>query len=484
MDIDLVDSYQNNKSIGVPDDQIEFGSELGVTRERGGAGIRDKQASPKIQEVEVTTLAFGAGPPYPHPHAHAQYGLNTPDRSTGEVEAETKTKTPGLVTTTGLLGNRIQDDHDSLQHHNNGIDGDLDASGNGYRYSHQNGNRGPRLEAEEGLDSESIHNIERGQRSRGLSIDDLITRPPIRHLPHPHPHPTPNSFSNSNTSTPSSVSPATPEAHPSSPYRYQLGPGPGSIHFPVPIRSRPSFAGSRPGSAIGSPSVTSTARPVHYSYNRRPGPIHASNSLSSRQRASPYPPTSAARYEGIGLGIDMINTPSTPSHSGSPLNQDKDQPGPGNVSPTLQSPGSMARRRKAPEWPEAKSSRSHSFNSASTPRDMYQTLKTPAALRVHTTAQLLSPAYRPGMESPMIIPGSGSGPGPIRRGVPPSSAPPLSAARVDSAIPPTPRRVHLMDVSRAKVISTLNERAGKYWFDPSTSDCRICKSVNLSVIWS
>jgi hypothetical protein len=139
-----------------------------------------------------------------------------------------------------------------------------------------------------------------------------------------------------------------------------------------------------------------------------------------------------------------------------------------------------ARRRKAPEWPLPKSARSHSFgatNGIPTPRDMYQTLKTPAALRVPTTASLLSPA--PGY-SPAVPIASTSGPGPVRRGIPPSSAPPLSAHRIESPqIPPTPRRVHLLDVPRAKVISTLNERAGKYWFDLDSSDCRVCKSSLL-----
>lgn len=458
MDIDLVDAYRNNRDVkGVRNEQ-EFESEL--------AAIRDKQTC--IQPSQPNTLGTGGGslcrPQY--------YGLTSlsPDRSTGaEVEVAA-----------GLLAARVDkrittpahQEHDSsLQHQYNGINGDASGSG----YANFSGNNTARDHRNGGIIDQDEEQV---PRSRGLSINDLITGPPLRPT---HPH----SFSN--TSTPTSISPATPEDHPSSPYRYRLGPisGPGSIHSPVPIRSRPSFVGSRPGSALGSPSTHSTARPIHYSNNRRPGPIHASSSHThtSRQRASPYPPTSAARYQGVGLGINMINTPSTPSNSGSPLGHDADQgqPGPGNISPSLQSPGSMARRRKAPEWPEAKSSRSHSFNSASTPRDMYQTLKTPAALRVPLTAQLLSPAYGPGMKSPMTIPGS-PGPGPIRRGIPPSSAPPLSASRIDSAIPPTPRRVHLLDVPRAKVISTLNERAGRYWFDPSTSDCRICESLYLPSI--
>ena len=460
MDID------SNRDVKGVRNEKEFESEL--------AAIRDKQTY--RQPLQVNPLGPGSGSrSWPH-----NYGSTSPDRSTGaevEVTAELPADRVGQV---DIFGSELPSDeeittpahqeHDSsLQHQYNGINGD--ASGSGYAIF--SGNNTARGHHNGGIVDEDEEQV---PRSRGLSIVDLITGPPLR--------PT-HSHSFSNTSTPTSISPATPEDHPSSPYRYRLGPisGPGSIHSPVPIRSRPSFVGSRPGSALGSPSTHSTARPIHYSYNRRPGPVHASSSHTSRQRASPYPPTSAARYEGVGLGINMINTPSTPSNSGSSLGHDADQgqPGPGNISPSLQSPGSMARRRKAPEWPEAKTSRSHSFNSASTPRDMYQTLKTPAALRVPSTAQLLSPAYRPGMESPMVIPGS-AGPGPIRRGIPPSSAPPLSAARIDSAIPPTPRRVHLLDVPRAKVISTLNERAGRYWFDPSTSDCRICKSLYLPSI--
>jgi hypothetical protein len=314
---------------------------------------------------------------------------------------------------------------------NNGIDGD--ANGKVIGSKGQNAN-GQDLDLDRYIPKEVGLGQGQEQRSSRISIDDLLTG--LSRIQ-----------SNSAISTPTSISPATPEDHQPRPYQHY-------IHSPVPLPIRPR-------SSLGT-----TARPIS---NRRPGPIS-----TRRSRASPYL-TSAARNEGIGLGINMLNSPSTPgdihSHSNSPLGM--------SIGPA-QSPGSMSsRRRKAPEWPEPKSSRSHSFNqsTSSTPRDMYQTLKTPAALRVPSTAQLLS---RPGdVHSPMLIPGSASGVGPMRRGIPPSSAPPLSA-RIDTQspqIPSTPRRVHLLDVPRAKVISTLNERAGKYWLDPSSSDCRICKSI-------
>jgi len=338
------------------------------------------------------------------------------------------------------------EEHDSsisllIRNHLNLRSGDNgDARGNDIGGKEQNAiGESSRVE----LDSDTYIPKEAGrgqeQRNRRISIDDLITGPGSLSIPRIQ--------SNSAIPTPS-ISPATPEDYPT-PYLHYI---PGSIQSPVPLplRARSPFG--------------STARPIS---KQRPGPIN-----TPRSRASPYL-TSAARNESIGSGINMLNSRSTPGdmhpHSNSPLSM-----GP------AQSPGSMSsRRRRAPEWPEPKSSTSHSFNQppSSTPRDIYQTLKTPAVLRVPITAQLPS---RPGdVQSPMLIPGSASDVGPMRRGIPPSSAPPLSA-RLDTQspqIPSTPRRVHLLDVPRTKVISTLNERAGKYWFDPSSSDCRICKFI-------
>jgi len=431
MDID----HSNNKDDGVRDAGIRLESELVDQEENIIRGIH---------EGEQNALALvGAGPLY---LPNTNYGL--PERNTPVVSL-----LAGRVTLEERSIKSIQE-HDSLSysptehnshsrsnlHFHNGINGDADGK--------VIGNDANREELDTYIPKEV--GLEQGQgqeqRSRRISIDDLLTGPSSISLPRIQ--------SNSAISTPTSISPATPEDHQPSPYQHYI---PGSIHSPVPLPLRPR-------SSFGT-----SARPIS---NRRPGPIN-----TPRSRASPYL-TSAARNEGVGLGINMLNSPSTPgdmhSHSNSPLGM-----GP------AQSPGSMSsRRRKAPEWPELKSSRSHSFNqsTSSTPRDMYQTLKTPAALRVPSTAQLLS---RPGeIHSPMLIPGSASGVGPMRRGIPPCSAPPLSA-RLDTQspqIPTTPRRVHLLDVPRAKVISTLNERAGKYWFDPSSSDCRICKSIHLIYI--
>jgi hypothetical protein len=460
MDVDV----QNNKDDGVRVDDYELESEL-VGRAGRRTVIRDTQVR------QILSVGAGVSPsttPYlPNPN----YGytppsaLNLPDRDrenspvllAGRIKVEdhqfdNNRKYDSFTTSSPQL----DPDHGILE-----PKGNLDASGSGNR---QGGNRrreraysyaidrdGDGLDLDNQLPKEVAGQVgaQQEQRSRRISIDDLVSGPQSRpRIQSQH------NQSFSAVSTPTSISPATPEDHPS-PFGYAHYP-PGSILSPVP----------RPRSSLGS-----SARPIS---NRRPGPIHTPNSIG-RARASPYHLTSAARYEGVGLGINMLNSPSTPgdmhSHSNSPLGS-----GP------AQSPGSMsARRRKAPEWPEPKSARSHSFNSSvSTPRDMYQTLKTPAALRVPPTAQFLT---RPGdVHSPMLIPGSASGVGPIRRGMPPSSAPPLSASINSPQIPATPRRVHLLDVPRAKVISTLNERASKYWFDPSTSDCRICKSSPIHFI--
>jgi hypothetical protein len=453
MDVDV----QNNEDDGVRVDDYKLESEL-VEKDERRTIIRDTQVR--------QTLSVGAGvspssPYLPNPN----YGytppsaLNLPDRDrknppvllAGRAEVEDHqvdnnrkydsfyTSPPQLDVDHGILKSK----------------GNLDASGSGnrqggnrqtkYPYAIERDGRGLLLDIQLPKEVVGQGRVEQEQRSRRISIDDLVSGPESRpRIQSQSQHK--QSFSA--VSTPTSISPATPEDHPS-PFGYAHYP-PGSILSPVP----------RPRSSLGS-----SARSIS---NRRPGPIHTPNSIG-RARASPYHLTSTARYEGVGLGINMLNSPSTPgdmhSHSNSPLGS-----GP------AQSPGSMsARRRKAPEWPEPKSARSHSFNSSvSTPRDMYQTLKTPAALRVPPTAQFLT---RPGdVHSPMLIPGSASGVGPIRRGMAPSSAPPLSASINSPQIPATPRRVHLLDVPRAKVISTLNERASKYWFDPSTSDCRICKS--------
>jgi hypothetical protein len=418
MDID----HQNNKDNGVREAGNELKSELVRIGDEDHTVIRDIHETTSLLSADAGALYL----PKPNPN----YGLpeqTSPVVFAGRVEEFTRED--------------IIEEHDSSvsspTYHqpnlNNGIDGD--ANGKVIGSKGQNAN-GQDLDLDRYIPKEVGLGQGQEQRSSRISIDDLLTGPS-------------RIQSNSAISTPTSNSPATLEDHQPSLYqRY--------IHSPVPLPLRPR-------SSFGS-----AARPIS---NRRPGPIN-----TPRSRASPYL-TSAARNEGIGLGINMLNSPSTPgdihSHSNSPL-------GMGMSIGPAQSPGSMSsRRRKAPEWPEPKSSRSHSFNqsTSSTPRDMYQTLKTPAALRVPSTAQLLS---RPGdVHSPMLIPGSASGVGPMRRGIPPSSAPPLSA-RLDTQspqIPSTPRRVHLLDVPRAKVISTLNERAGKYWFDPSSSDCRICKSI-------
>jgi hypothetical protein len=416
MDID----HQNNKDNGVRKAGNELKSELVRIGDEDHTVIRDIHETTSLLSADAGALYL----PKPNPN----YGLpeqTSPVVFAGRVEEFTRED--------------IIEEHDSSisspTYHqpnlNNGIDGD--ANGKVIGSKGQNAN-GQDLDLDRYIPKEVGLGQGQEQRSSRISIDDLLTGPS-------------RIQSNSAISTPTSNSPATLEDHQPSLYqRY--------IHSPVPLPLRPR-------SSFGS-----AARPIS---NRRPGPIN-----TPRSRASPYL-TSAARNEGIGLGINMLNSPSTPgdihSHSNSPLGM--------SIGPA-QSPGSMSsRRRKAPEWPEPKSSRSHSFNqsTSSTPRDMYQTLKTPAALRVPSTAQLLS---RPGdVHSPMLIPGSASGVGPMRRGIPPSSAPPLSA-RIDTQspqIPSTPRRVHLLDVPRAKVISTLNERAGKYWLDPSSSDCRICKSI-------
>jgi len=383
-----------------------------------------------------------------HDNAHAGAGaLYSPNYGLPERNSSVVSLHAGQVE-----AGRITQDHDSStylpnyhQYHlNNGIGGD--ASGKLIVGKEPNTSG---VLNEEGLvpDRHIPKEVRREpeQRSRKISIDDLLSGP----------GPLSSTLSSAAISIPTSSPSATPEDHPA-PYQHYI---PGSIHSPVPLPLRPR-------SSFGT-----TARPIS---NRRPGPIY-----TPRSRASPYL-TSAARNEGVGFGINMLNSPSTPGgmhshHSNSPL----------GIGPT-QSPGSMSsRRRKAPEWPQPKSSRSHSFDQSttSTPRDMYQTFNTPAALRVPNTAQLLS---RPGdVHSPTLIPGSASGVGPIRRGIIPSSAPTLSA-RTDTRspqIPSTPRRVHLLDVPRAKVISTLNERADKYWFDPSSSDCRICKLILSHVNW-
>jgi hypothetical protein len=416
MDID----HQNNKDNGVREAGNELKSELVRIGDEDHTVIRDIHETTSLLSADAGALYL----PKPNPN----YGLpeqTSPVVFAGRVEEFTRED--------------IIEEHDSSvsspTYHqpnlNNGIDGD--ANGKVIGSKGQNAN-GQDLDLDRYIPKEVGLGQGQEQRSSRISIDDLLTG--LSRIQ-----------SNSAISTPTSISPATPEDHQPRPYQHY-------IHSPVPLPIRPR-------SSLGT-----TARPIS---NRRPGPIS-----TRRSRASPYL-TSAARNEGIGLGINMLNSPSTPgdihSHSNSPLGM--------SIGPA-QSPGSMSsRRRKAPEWPEPKSSRSHSFNqsTSSTPRDMYQTLKTPAALRVPSTAQLLS---RPGdVHSPMLIPGSASGVGPMRRGIPPSSAPPLSA-RIDTQspqIPSTPRRVHLLDVPRAKVISTLNERAGKYWLDPSSSDCRICKSI-------
>jgi hypothetical protein len=424
MDID----HQNNKDHGVRDAGFELEPELVCGGRVGEAHTDNRDTQDTIHELTSLRCA-DAGALYPQ-KPNPNYSLpeqTSPVVFAGRVEEFTRED--------------IIEEHDSSisspTYHqpnlNNGIDGD--ANGKVIGSKGQNAN-GQDLDLDRYIPKEVGLGQGQEQRSSRISIDDLLTG--LSRIQ-----------SNSAISTPTSISPATPEDHQPRPYQHY-------IHSPVPLPIRPR-------SSLGT-----TARPIS---NRRPGPIS-----TRRSRASPYL-TSAARNEGVRLGINMLNSPSTPgdihSHSNSPL-------GMGMSIGPAQSPGSMSsRRRKAPEWPEPKSSRSHSFNqsTSSTPRDMYQTLKTPAALRVPSTAQLLS---RPGdVHSPMLIPGSASGVGPMRRGIPPSSAPPLSA-RLDTQspqIPSTPRRVHLLDVPRAKVISTLNERAGKYWFDPSSSDCRICKSI-------
>jgi hypothetical protein len=430
MDID----HQNNRVDGLRDAGSQVESELvcGGRVDEARTDIRDKQDT----LCELTSLGCAdAGALHPR-KPNLNYSL--PEQTSPVV-------LPDQVE--DITRDDVFEEHDSsisllIHNHLNlhsGSNGDASGNDIGGKEQHAIGESN-RVELD--TDTYIPKEVGRGQeqRNRRISIDDLITVPGSLSLSRIQ--------SSSAFSTPPSISPATAEDHPT-PYQHYI---PGSIHSPVPLPLRPR-------SSLGS-----TARPIS---TRRPGPIN-----TPRSRASPYL-TSVARNEGIGLGINMLNSPSTPgdvpSHSNSPLGM-----GP------AQSPGSMSsRRRKAPEWPEPKSSRSHSFNqtTSSTPRNMYQTLKTPAALRVPSTAQLLS---RPGdVHSPMLIPGSASGVGPMRRGIPPSSAPPLSA-RLDiqsPQIPSTPRRVHLLDVPRAKVISTLNERAGKYWFDPSSSDCRICKSI-------
>jgi hypothetical protein len=433
MDID----HQNNTDIGVRDAGFELESELvcGGRLDEARTDYRDTQDTiHKLTSLRCAD-AVALYPLKPNPN----YSLpeqTSPVVFAGRVEEFTRED--------------IIEEHDSSissstyrqPNLNNGIDGD--ANGKVIGSKGQNAN-GEDLDLDTCIPKEVRGGQGQEQRSRRISIDDLITGPGSLSLSRIQ--------SNSAISIPTSISPATPEDHQPFPYQPYI---PGSIHSPVPLPLRPR-------SLFGS-----TARPIS---NRRPGPIN-----TPRSRASSYL-TSAARNEGVGLGINMLNSPSTPGdmhcRSNSPL---------GIGMGPAQSPGSMSsRRRKAPEWPEPKSSRSHSFNqsTSSTPRDMYQTLKTPAALRVPSTAQLLS---RPGdVHSPMLIPGSASGVGPMRRGTPPSSAPPLSA-RIDTQspqIPSTPRRVHLLDVPRAKVISTLNERAGKYWFDPASSDCRICEFISI-----
>jgi hypothetical protein len=190
------------------------------------------------------------------------------------------------------------------------------------------------------------------------------------------------------------------------------------------------------------------------------------------------------------MGIKMLSSPSTSasiSPMDSPLrhshaNSNGDANGL-RINPSLNSPGSMSARRRGPvpQWPSPKSSRSHSFNSSvNTPRDLYQTLRTPAALRVPGT-----PFYQHQQSTPIPSSAHGQGQG-ARRGIGAgSSAPPLSAARIEAAaqIPTTPGRIHLVDVPRAQVISTLNERAGKYWFDPASADCNLCESAHGQTYW-
>lgn len=426
MDID----HQNNKVDGVRDAGSEVEYEL-VRAVRGGdARTQTRDRRDTIQELDSFVRTDPRTLYLPMPNLN--YGL--PEQTspvvlpcqvediTREAAVEERDSSRSLLT------------HHHLNLHS-GINGD--ASGNDVSGKERNAIGESNTV---GLDPDTYisHRIGHGraQRSGRTSIDSLLTGTTSLSRIHPTPA----------TSTPT---PATPEDYTTS-YQHYI---PGSVHSPapLPLRARSSFG--------------STARPIS---NRRPGPVN-----TSRSRASPYL-TSAARNEVVGLGINTSDCPSTPwdMHSISLLGM-----GP------AQSPGSMSsRRRKAPEWPGPKSSRSHSFNrptSPSTPKDMDQTIKTPAALRVPSTAQLSS---RPGdMPSPMLIPRSASGVGPIRTGILPSSAPPVSA-RADTQsfqIPSTPRRVHLLDVPRAKVISTLNERAGKYWFEPFSSDCRICKSIHL-----
>ena len=426
MDID----HQNNKVDGVRDAGSEVEYEL-VRAVRGGdARTQTRDRRDTIQELDSFMHADPGTLYLPMPNLN--YGL--PEQTspvvlpcqvediTREAAIEERDSSISLLT------------HHHLNLHN-GINGD--ASGNDVSGKERNAIDDPNT-VELDPDTYISHKIRQGraQRTGKISIDGLLTG--AGSLPRIHPTPA--------TSTPT---PATPEDCPTL-HQHHI---PGSIHSPVPLplRAKSSFG--------------STVRPIS---NRRPGPVN-----TPRSRASPYL-TSAARNEGVGLGINTSDCPSTPwdMHSVSLLGM-----GP------AQSPGSMSsRRRKAPEWPGPKLSRSHSFNpptSPSTPKDMDQTIKTPAALRVPSTALISS---RPGdMRSPMLNPGTASGVGPIRRGFLPSSAPPLSA-RADTQsprIPSTPKRVHLLDVPRAKVISTLNERAGKYWFEPFSSDCRICESIQL-----
>lgn len=321
---------------------------------------------------------------------------------------------------------------------------------------------------------------------RRISIRELLSGP----SPNPNP-PCSASVTPSISSGAPSISPATPidpyefskSPHSGSPRAYHH-PETGTIHSPVPLppplRSRSSLGGQLLSS-------TSTIRgPIRTSVRPRPiaTPHPHSYSFQPSRRASPY--------NLPGLGIKMLSSPSI-SASSSPMDSPlRHAHANGNghgqglgIDPSLNSPGSMSARRRGPvpQWPSPKSSRSHSFNnSVHTPRDLYQTLKTPAALRVPGT-----PFYQHQQSIP--IPSSTHGQGQrqgARRGVGAvSSAPPLSAARIEAAaqMPTTPGRIHLVDVPRAQVISTLNERAGKYWFDPTSADCNLCESTHGQTHW-